>query len=650
MYDKTPVYPHQQHLPWAHEPWKSFYVFQRLLTTILLVPLWAAYYSILPLSFRPRSSWSITQIIVVKFTKRIYKVTEVAGVTWGTRDPTQEPVEKSLKETRFAWVPPLPDELCTGVVNDDQVPSQKVGTYIWPKALPPNVRMRMRCTRRGGGDNAPEKDHQEKHTPNNVLTVTSQSDEALTDIISATSTPASNFKLPKVDLQVVEPLHYNGDSTCNLDVEADAADSYPPMIGIYLHGGGYCHMSAHENSGTSRIPRRLMKDKLFQEIHAVEYRLLQHSPVPGALQDAAAVYAHLVTHHLGARKGSDGKYHYPHPPITYHTHTDDSPTRQDASSPTFTPSIGLALDNETRLDNFANLPRTLTSSPVAETEHRQHHSCSDSVDPVISGNDAIPHSPAHSIHSSRTNTHPIASAYRPRIILIGDSAGGNLVLALARWIRDQGVLPAPDGMLLLSPSCDPSHTLPQVPASRRPRPHADTDYLLDTPEPRALLSRTFLGHHPIEMVYSPYVSPASEWVLSVFHGEEGMVDLEPLGPHKDSRDYRDEGIKTYDCAVNGSPTFSDGRTAASNPFIRVPPGMGLFTEFPRALVVVGDAERLEREVVALERALEHDGVRVRMVWAKDAVHDILIMGAWDERVREGIWKEIDKWVREIATE
>lgn len=129
-----------------------------------------------------------------------------------------------------------------------------------------------------------------------------------------------------------------------------------------------------------------------------------------------------------------------------------------------------------------------------------------------------------------------------------------------------------------------------------------------------------------------------------------MVDLEPLGPHKDSRDYRDEGIKTYDCAVNGILTCPDGRSAANNPYIRVPQGMGLFTGFPRALVVVGDAERLEREVAALERALEHDGVRVRMVWAKDAVHDVLIMATWDERVREGVWKEIGKWVCEVAAE
>lgn len=37
-----------------------------------------------------------------------------------------------------------------------------------------------------------------------------------------------------------------------------------------------------------------------------------------------------------------------------------------------------------------------------------------------------------------------------KIILIGDSSGGNLVLALARWIRDEKHLPLPAGLLLLS--------------------------------------------------------------------------------------------------------------------------------------------------------------------------------------------------------
>ena len=39
--------------------------------------------------------------------------------------------------------------------------------------------------------------------------------------------------------------------------------------------------------------------------------------------------------------------------------------------------------------------------------------------------------------------------------------------------------------------------------------------------------------------------------------------------------------------------------------------MSLFTDFPRALIVAGDAEQLEHEVVALGRVLEHEGVNVR---------------------------------------
>ena len=254
MYDKTPVFPHQQHLPWAHEPLKSIYVFQRLLTTLLLVPLWAIYYSILPRSFRPRPSWSITQIVVVKFTKRIYKVTEVAGVTWGTRDPSHEQNESFLKETRFVWVPPLPQELCTGIVNDDQVLPQKVGTFIWPR-LPP-LSVRTRCLVNSGDGKLPERIYFQQNTSDDAQTVVPPSKPDYD--ITATNTPATNYKLPKIDVHQ-DALQSVGDATKNLDVEANAADSPPRVIGLYLHGGGYCHMSAHEKSGTSRIPRRLMK-------------------------------------------------------------------------------------------------------------------------------------------------------------------------------------------------------------------------------------------------------------------------------------------------------------------------------------------------------------------------------------------------------
>jgi acetyl esterase/lipase len=46
-----------------------------------------------------------------------------------------------------------------------------------------------------------------------------------------------------------------------------------------------------------------------------------------------------------------------------------------------------------------------------------------------------------------------ADALKYKIVLIGDSSGGNLALALARWVRDEGMSPAPAGMLLFSVSC-----------------------------------------------------------------------------------------------------------------------------------------------------------------------------------------------------
>ena len=176
---------------------------------------------------------------------------------------------------------------------------------------------------------------------------------------------------------------------------------------------------------------------------AVEYRLLQHAPVPGALQDAAAVYTHLVTHRLGAFKGIDGKYHYPESPIPYHT---DAHMHR-VSADTSIPGVGQ--------ERHPAIPSAQAGHSLHVENARNFVDGHDLVEPQISGNDATAPSLVDRVYSTQSNTAPIAAARRPRIILIGDSAGGNLVLALARWIRDEGVLPLPDGMILLSPSCDP---------------------------------------------------------------------------------------------------------------------------------------------------------------------------------------------------
>jgi len=238
------------------------------------------------------------------------------------------------------------------------------------------------------------------------------------------------------------------------------------------------------------------------------------------------------------------------------------------------------------------------------------------------------------------------------------------VLALARWIRDEGKLPPPDGLLLLSPSCDPSHALPETMSAYIPRPHASTDYLTDTPEPRALLQRTFLGfqYQPIrlmegrglprdeaeaeedrrlmELVHSEYVSPASPRVLKRWHhtveqdrsGEGEIRFLDNVPPELEAT-----RVPSVVWPMN-TLTRTNSRRFGS-----------LFGGFPRSLVIVGDAERLENEVRSLVAAMERDGVDVRAEWVKDAVHDILIMGPgwWDERVRDGVWKIIGQWLTEL---
>ncbi|KAI0350846.1 alpha/beta-hydrolase [Trametes cingulata] len=552
---------YQADMPYAREPLKTLYVFQRMFTTLVMVVWWALYYSIMPRSYRPRPSWSVKCCISVNFTRRIYRVTELAGVTWGTRDPDKPCDNRKLKYTRFEWVDPLPEELRTGIIADPQVPFKKVGCYIWPKERP--------------------------------------------KIIPACPSDA--------------PATSNDDLMDGGEFESAAGDV--PLIGIFLHGGGYCHMSAHESAPTSQIPERLIRDKAFTEIHAVEYRLLQHAPFPAAVQDAAAVYAHIIRRHQRRRTNKAG------------SSRGNSSTRSE--------------EEEERKRKGEEV-RDYLSADNKEYQTQARHK---------KENDAI-----------HAHVAEVAATVGCKIILIGDSAGGNLVLALARWIRDEGVLPPPDGLLLLSPSCDPSHAFPETPSSYIPRPHADTDYLVDTPEPRALLQRTFLGHNPLETMHSPYVSPASSRVLKAFYGDafaSSVADLTIAQLDDNQRQFLRNMASAPATPVpstplgNGSPRLvlgppeaaseDQGRspTSLARPIIASPRGLSLFTEFPKTCVVLGDAERLEREVMRLVGAMERDGVEVHTIWVKDAPHDVLMMGWWDENVRDAVWAQVEEWVRRV---
>jgi hypothetical protein len=204
-----------------------------------------------------------------------------------------------------------------------------------------------------------------------------------------------------------------------------------------------------------------------------------------------------------------------------------------------------------------------------------------------------------------------------------------------------------------------AHAFPETPSSYIPRPHASSDYLVDTPEPRALLQRTFLGfkYRPSELeglqkrqgdtivreneakyeneelrrlmkiVHSEYVSPASPQVLKRW----GHA-IDPASP----------------CVIRCVATCDDAADAAAAAVAVANPktNPGLFTSFPRTLVVLSTHERLTHEVGFLTRAMEDDGVDIKVEWAADGVHDICIIaeGWWDKRVLSDVWERIGKWV------
>jgi hypothetical protein len=72
---------------------------------------------------------------------------------------------------------------------------------------------------------------------------------------------------------------------------------------------------------------------------------------------------------------------------------------------------------------------------------------------------------------------------------------------------------------------------------------------------------------------------------------------------------------------------------------------GLFAAFPRTLIIVGDAERLVKEVKSLQTAMEKDGVDVQAEWVRDAVHDVLMINQWwwDWGAVEEAWKVVGDW-------
>ncbi|KAH8103754.1 alpha/beta-hydrolase [Phellopilus nigrolimitatus] len=176
------------------------------------------------------------------------------------------------------------------------------------------------------------------------------------------------------------------------------------------------------------------------------------------------------------------------------------------------------------------------------------------------------------------------------IVVVGDSAGGNLALALTRYLGTNAgalpLLPAPPGALvLLSPWGDlsGSHDTPGSAAFR----YAPSDYI-STPLVNAWAS-AYPGPHGHALLADAYVSPASK-------------DVEHVS----------------------------------------------FKGFPRTFISLGDAEILVDQIETLRARLAADvgEARVETFVSKDACHDFLWF-EWFEPQRGEVLTAISSWIESL---
>lgn len=194
------------------------------------------------------------------------------------------------------------------------------------------------------------------------------------------------------------------------------------------------------------------------------------------------------------------------------------------------------------------------------------------------------------------------------IIVTGDSAGGNLALALTRYLVEYTpqlspaltTHPSPRALLLFSPWSDMSVATHSNPNSSI-HTLAKIDYLVGpscrpTPLPHEnYAARAFVGPHGFDT--APFVNPYI------------------------------------------SPTSPD-----------IPEGKGSFIGFPKTLVIAGNSELLVDQIRVLvermEKDLGRDSGMVRYLEAKDAVHDFFVF-PWFDSGRKEATEELRNWVASL---
>ena len=190
--------------------------------------------------------------------------------------------------------------------------------------------------------------------------------------------------------------------------------------------------------------------------------------------------------------------------------------------------------------------------------------------------------------------------FKPQnVIVAGDSAGGNLTLAFARYLRDNPELgiAAPGGLLLLSPWGDPTGNRPELALKQGKRVY-ESDYTGPSGDPRFSLGhygiRSLIGDIPFdEAKKNVYISPAS-------------LEIDP----------------------------SDVQ--------------GMFTGFPPIYLVSGEGEALLDEIRTLHQRMIADMPREAVVYDEvaDAVHDFTVFPFWEPE-RTDTFKRISAWIEQL---
>jgi len=185
------------------------------------------------------------------------------------------------------------------------------------------------------------------------------------------------------------------------------------------------------------------------------------------------------------------------------------------------------------------------------------------------------------------------------ITIAGDSAGGNLALALTRYTVESRLphIQPPGGLIALSPFADISFSRLGIGSSHLL--NLESDIFAFPPGIYARITNTYIGEiDPEEMKYNRYLSPASKFVVPSNDGEDG------------------------------------GK---------------LFSGFPRSYIAGGGAEVMFDDTVALTERMRDDGVDITTDFPPDAVHIYLVFG-WHEPERTESLVKCAAWFDECRAE